>query len=137
VETVDWGFPVTAEEVVMMGRYQQQKIWPWPSLRDRKAARELLSRVGRTCCPSAHRRAIGWATTASSARALVGEPEIVLLDEPTSSSDLHVQHRLHPMADLNQQGLTILLSTHDLNSVATRLPWVICFNHGLIREPNH
>jgi zinc/manganese transport system ATP-binding protein/zinc transport system ATP-binding protein len=36
------------------------------------------------------------------------------------------------LADLNQQGLTILLSTHDLNSVATHLPWVVCFNHGLI-----
>jgi len=42
------------------------------------------------------------------ARALVGEPEIVLLDEPTSSSDLHVHGTL--LADLNQQGLTILLS---------------------------
>jgi zinc/manganese transport system ATP-binding protein/zinc transport system ATP-binding protein len=69
------------------------------------------------------------------ARALVGEPEIVLLDEPTSSSDLHIQHELlHLLADLNQQGLTILLSTHDLNSVATHLPWVVCFNHGLISQ---
>jgi zinc/manganese transport system ATP-binding protein/zinc transport system ATP-binding protein len=41
---------------------------------------------------------------------------------------------LHLLADLNQQGLTILLSTHDLNSVATHLPWVMCFNHGLIAQ---
>ncbi|HEY9891557.1 MAG TPA: metal ABC transporter ATP-binding protein [Candidatus Sericytochromatia bacterium] len=135
VETVDWNFPVTAEEVVMMGRYKQQKIWPWSSKRDRLAARELLDRVGVAHIAS---QPIGDLSGGQQqrvflARALVGEPEIVLLDEPTSSSDLRVQHELlHLLADLNQQGLTILLSTHDLNSVATHLPWVVCFNHGLI-----
>lgn len=135
VETVDWSFPVTAQEVVMMGRYKQQKIWPWPSKRDRIAAHELLSRVG---VEHVAHQPIGDLSGGQQqrvflARALVGEPEIVLLDEPTSSSDLHVQHELlHLLADLNQQGLTILLSTHDLNSVATHLPWVVCFNHGLI-----
>jgi len=135
VETVDWSFPVTAEEVVMMGRYQQQKLWPWPSRRDRAIARQLLSRVG---IEHVAQQPIGELSGGQQqrvflARALVGEPELVLLDEPTSSSDLHVQHELlHLLADLNQQGLTILLSTHDLNSVATHLPWVMCFNHGLI-----
>jgi zinc/manganese transport system ATP-binding protein/zinc transport system ATP-binding protein len=135
VETVDWNFPVTAQEVVMMGRYKQQNIWPWPSKRDRIAAHALLDRVG---IEHVAHQPIGDLSGGQQqrvflARALVGEPEIVLLDEPTSSSDLHVQHELlHLLADLNQQGLTILLSTHDLNSVATHLPWVVCFNHGLI-----
>ena len=135
VETVDWNFPVTAEEVVMMGRYQKQKLLPWSSKRDRQAARVLLSRVG---VEHIARQPIGELSGGQQqrvflARALVGEPEIVLLDEPTSSSDLHVQHELlHLLAELNQQGLTILLSTHDLNSVATHLPWVVCFNQGLI-----
>ena len=119
VETVDWNFPVTAEEVVMMGRYQKQKILPWSSKGDRAAARELLHRVG---VEHVARQPIGELSGGQQqrvflARALVGKPEIVLLDEPTSSSDLHVQHELlHLLADLNQQGLTILLSTHDLNS---------------------
>ncbi len=136
VETVDWNFPVTAMEVVMMGRYKQYKTWwPWPSKQDRLAAVDLLSRVG---IEHVAHQPIGDLSGGQQqrvflARALVGEPEIVLLDEPTSGSDLHVQHELlHLLADLNQQGLTILLSTHDLNSVATHLPWVICFNHGLI-----
>ncbi|MDB9511010.1 metal ABC transporter ATP-binding protein [Kamptonema animale CS-326] len=135
VETVDWTFPVTAEEVVMMGRYRQQKIWPLPSKRDRAVARSFLARVGIEYVAD---RPIGELSGGQQqrvflARALVGEPEIVFLDEPTSSSDLQVQHELlHLLADLNQQGLTIFLSTHDLNSVATHLPWVVCFNHGLI-----
>ncbi|MEH2047895.1 metal ABC transporter ATP-binding protein [Nostoc sp.] len=135
VETVDWTFPVTALEVVMMGRYQKQKVLPWSSRRDRQVASELLERVG--VAHVAHQPignlSGGQQQRVFIARALVGEPEIVLLDEPTSSSDLHVQHELlHLLADLNQKGLTIILSTHDLNSVATHLPWVVCFNHGLI-----
>jgi len=119
----------------MMGRYKQQKIWPWASRGDRIAAREVLARVG---VEHIAHQPIGELSGGQQqrvflARALVGEPEIVLLDEPTSSSDLRVQHELlHLLAELNQQGLTVLLSTHDLNSVATHLPWVVCFNHGLI-----
>lgn len=137
VETVDWSFPVTAEEVVMMGRYRRRNVSPFPSKRDRQVARELLHRVG---VEDIAHRPIGELSGGQQqrvfiARALVGEPEIVLLDEPTSSSDLRVQHELlHLLAELNQQGLTILLSTHDLNSVATHLPWVVCFNHGIIAQ---
>lgn len=135
VETVDWTFPVTALEIVMMGRYQQHYMLPWSSKQDHRAARELLDRVG--VAHVAHQPigdlSGGQQQRVFIARALVGEPEIVLLDEPTSSSDLRVQHELlHLLADLNQQGLTILLSTHDLNSVATHLPWVVCFNHNII-----
>jgi zinc/manganese transport system ATP-binding protein/zinc transport system ATP-binding protein len=137
VETVDWTFPVTALEVVMMGRYQKQKFFPWPLPSDRRIALDFLERVG--VADIAH-KPIGELSGGQQqrvfiARALAGEPELVLLDEPTSSSDLHVQHELlHLLADLNQQGLTILLSTHDLNSVASHLPWVMCFNHGLVAQ---
>jgi zinc/manganese transport system ATP-binding protein len=135
VETVDWNFPVTAEEVVMMGRYRQNQFSPWSSRRDRLIARELLERVG--VAHVAHHPigdlSGGQQQRVFLARALVGEPELVLLDEPTSGSDLHVQHELlHLLAELSQQGLSILLSTHDLNSVATHLPWVVCFNQGLV-----
>ncbi len=135
VETVDWNFPVTAEEVVMMGRYRHRQFSPWSSRRDRLVARELLERVG--VAHVAH-QPIGELSGGQQqrvflARALVGEPELVLLDEPTSGSDLHVQHELlHLLAELSQQGLSVLLSTHDLNSVATHLPWVVCFNQGVI-----
>jgi zinc/manganese transport system ATP-binding protein/zinc transport system ATP-binding protein len=138
VETVDWNFPVTALEVVMMGCYRKGKIFPWSSSKsDRLIAQALLKRVG--VAHIAH-KSIGSLSGGEQqrvfiARALVGQPEIVLLDEPTSSSDLQIQHELlHLLGELNEQGLTILLSTHDLNSVATHLPWVICFNHGLISQ---
>ena len=137
VETVDWNFPVTAAEVVMMGRYRQRRFWPLPSKRDRAIAHHLLSRVGAT--DVAH-KAIGELSGGQQqrvflARALVGNPELVILDEPTSSADVQTQHELlHLLWDLNDQGVSILLSTHDLNSVATHLPWVVCFNRGVVAQ---
>lgn len=141
VETVDWSFPVTAAEVVMMGRYRRgsflKAAWPWPSKQDREIAGQLLERVG---AASVAHKAIGDLSGGQQqrvflARALVGNPDLVLLDEPTSSADIQTQHELlHLLWDLNDQGVSILLSTHDLNSVATHLPWVICFNQGIIAE---
>ena len=137
VETVDWNFPVTAAEVVMMGRYRAGRFWPIPSRRDREVAHHLLARVGAS--DVAH-RAIGELSGGQQqrvflARALVGNPELVILDEPTSSVDVQTQHELlHLLWDLNDRGVSILLSTHDLNSVATHLPWVVCFNHGIVAE---
>jgi len=91
--------------------YQQRKIWPWPSLRDHRAARELLSRVG---VEHVARQPIGELSGGQQQQVFPcprGEPEIVLLDEPTSSSICSGD--LHLLADLNQQGTT---SPHDLNS---------------------
>lgn len=141
VETVDWSFPVTAAEVVMMGRYRRKSCFklqmPWPSKNDRAIAQDLLKRVG---AENVAHKAIGDLSGGQQqrvflARALVGNPDLVLLDEPTSSADIQTQHELlHLLWDLNDQGVSILLSTHDLNSVATHLPWVVCFNQGIIAE---
>ncbi|WP_051039911.1 metal ABC transporter ATP-binding protein [Synechococcus sp. PCC 7336] len=135
VETIDWAFPVTAAEVVMMGCYRPGRFLPWPSASDRRVAQQLLERMGVADVARHHIGALsgGQLKRVFLARALVGEPELVFLDEPAAGLDLKAQHEiLHLLADLNRQGLTILMSTHDLNLVATHLPWVICFNHGVI-----
>src|SRR5947207_6633891 len=46
LETVDWNFPVTVEQVVMMGRYREMSWMPWPSRKDRRVVSELLERLG-------------------------------------------------------------------------------------------
>ncbi|MBP9872279.1 MAG: ABC transporter, partial [Nitrosomonas sp.] len=69
------------------------------------------------------------------ARALISNPKLLILDEPTSGVDIKTQHEvLHLLSDINRAGMTILLTTHDLNAVASHLPWVICFNQGLIAQ---
>jgi zinc/manganese transport system ATP-binding protein/zinc transport system ATP-binding protein len=49
--------------------------------------------------------------------------------------DLKTQHDiLHLLHELNREGMTILLATHDLNTIASHIPWVICFQHGVIAQ---
>jgi ABC-2 type transport system ATP-binding protein len=65
--------------------------------------------------------------------ALVHRPEILILDEPTTGVDLATQHEvLHLLEELNGEGISVLLATHDLNAVAAHLPRVICFNRGVV-----
>src|SRR5690606_218458 len=69
------------------------------------------------------------------ARALVGRPRLLLLDEPTSGVDLATRHTvLHLLADCNAEGITILLTTHDLNFVAAHLPRVVCLAGRVVAD---
>ncbi len=60
---------------------------------------------------------------------IIADPVLLLLDEPTSGVDIRTRDEvLHLLADLNAQGVTIVLTTHELNSVAAHLPHVVCVN---------
>ena len=67
------------------------------------------------------------------ARALLGRPELLLLDEPTSGVDVRTRHEvLHLLGELNADGLAIVLTTHDLNGIAAHLPHLVCLNRAVI-----
>ena len=69
------------------------------------------------------------------ARALLGRPQVLLLDEPTSGVDVRTRHEvLHLLADLNADGLAVVLTTHDLNGIASHLPHLVCLNTEIIAE---
>ncbi|MFI5303720.1 MAG: metal ABC transporter ATP-binding protein [Nitrospiria bacterium] len=139
VETVDWNFPVTVEEVVLMGRCMSMGFLPWPSKKDRKDAQTLLEKLGLGEFSKRHIRALsgGQQQRVFLARALISNPMLLILDEPTAGVDIKTQHNvLHLLGELNGEGMTIVLTTHDLNAVAAHLPWVICFNKGIIAEGN-
>jgi ABC-type Mn2+/Zn2+ transport system ATPase subunit len=64
-------------------------------------------------------------------------PDILIMDEPTSGVDVRTRHEiLHLLADLHASGLTILLTTHDLNGLAAHLPRLVCFNKTVIADGN-
>lgn len=135
VETVDWSFPVTVEEVVLMGRAMELGPWPWTGRWARAEARELLERLGLGGLEGRHIRELsgGQQQRVFLARALFRRPRLLLLDEPTSGVDIRTRHEiLHLLADLHAQGTTIVLSTHELNAVATHLPYLVCLNRTVI-----
>ena len=137
LETVDWHFPVTVEEVVMMGLAARSSYLPWHSKSDRDAAGETMRRLGIDNLRRRHIRELsgGQQQRVFLARALVSGPRLLLLDEPTSGVDIKTRDDiLHLLDELNANGLTIVLTTHELNAVAAHLPWVICVNGAVIAE---
>jgi zinc/manganese transport system ATP-binding protein len=137
LETFDRQFPVTAEQVVLMGAYRGMNWLPWCRPSERWAAFQLMEQLGIAECIGQHIRELsgGQQQRVFLARALLGKPQLLILDEPTVGVDLKTQHDiLHLLGDLREQGITIVLTTHDLNAVAAHLPWLICFNRGVIAQ---
>jgi zinc/manganese transport system ATP-binding protein/zinc transport system ATP-binding protein len=137
VQTVDWTFPVTVEDVVLMGRTRRMGPLPWPSRADRAVVDATLQRLGLGGLRRRHIRELsgGQQQRVFLARALIGEPELLILDEPTASVDIKTRDDiLHLLAELNRQGITIVLTTHELNAVAAHLPYVACVNGGIVAQ---
>ncbi len=71
----------------------------------------------------------------AAARAVLHDPALLLLDEPTSGVDVRTRHDvLHLLAELNADGLAILITTHDLNGIAAHLPHLVCINGRITGE---
>lgn len=134
VETVNWNFPVTVTEAVLMAR-TSGRVWPWASPTEKRDVARLLERLGIGDLGRRHIRELsgGQQQRVFIARALLRRPQLLLLDEPTSGVDVRTRHDvLHLLAELNDDGLAILLTTHDLNGIAAHLPRLVCLNVEVI-----
>jgi ABC-type Mn2+/Zn2+ transport system ATPase subunit len=134
VESIDWDFPVTVDECVGMARARGLRA-PWITRRERVEIAEVLERLGMAGLGGRHIRELsgGQQQRVFLARALFTKAQVIFLDEPTSGLDVRTRHDvLHLLDDLNAQGLTIVLTTHDLNGIAAHLPTVVCLNRSVI-----
>lgn len=135
VETVDWNFPITVEQVALQGSWRTQRWLPWASRAQRQRAREVLSQLGIAELADRPIRALsgGQQQRTFLARALVRSPQLLLLDEPTSGVDIKTRHEiLHQLTALNELGVTVVLTTHDLNGVASHLPRLVALGEQTV-----
>lgn len=120
-EAVDWSFPVSAEQVVMMGRYPRVGWLRIPGALDRRAVRDALERVSLADRGAAQIGALsgGQQQRVFLARALVQEASVLLLDEPMTGVDQTTEQLiLDLLRELRDGGTTVLQATHDLESAA-------------------
>ena len=121
-DSVDYGFPLRVVDVVMMGRYDRIGLFRRPSAADRERAHAALEHVGMREHADRPLRALsgGQKQRALIARALVGEPSLLVLDEPTNGMDLvSTTQILSLVRELHEKdGLTVLMVSHALNEVA-------------------
>jgi len=134
-EEVDWHFPITVRDVVMMGRYSHQRWLSRPSRQDQLVVSRCLEQMGITSLSShtIDELSGGQQQRVFLARALAQEPHILLMDEPLSGVDISTQETtLDLLSGLKDLGVTVLVSTHDLNMAASRFQFGLLLNRRLV-----
>jgi manganese/zinc/iron transport system ATP- binding protein len=134
-ENVDWDFPLTVLDVVLMGRYGHRRLFERPRQLDYERAWEALRTVGMESY--AHRQlgelSGGQQQRVFLARALAQEAELYLMDEPFAGIDAATEQvLLQTLRRLRQEGKTVVVVHHDLPAVAALFEWVILLNLRLV-----
>jgi ABC-type Mn2+/Zn2+ transport system ATPase subunit len=134
-ELVDWAFPVTVGDVVMMGRYPRLGPVRRPGADDRRHVHAALAKVGMADHAGTQigRLSGGQRRRVFLARALAGEPDIFLLDEPVTGIDATTQEDLMDILEGEAaRGRTVVATTHDLAGAAQRFQQVLAINRSII-----
>jgi ABC-type Mn2+/Zn2+ transport system ATPase subunit len=134
-DAINWRFPATVADVVLMGRYGRLGWFRRPGSTDRAIAERCLDQVGMTAYadrPIAELSG-GQQQRVFLARALAQEPEVLLLDEPISGVDAPTQESiLRILAGLATQGKTLLVTTHDLRCNMEYFDNLLALNRDLV-----
>ncbi len=133
--SVDWDFPTSVLDVVMMGRYGALGWFRRPGKRERELALEALTRVGMQ--EFAHRQISqlsgGQQQRVFLARALVQDAQVYFMDEPFQGVDATTERAIVGLLqDLRTAGKTVVVVHHDLQTVAEYFDWVTLLNVRLI-----
>lgn len=134
-EEIDWQFPITVFEVVMMGRYSKIKKFKNPQKKDKEAVYESLLQMGirDLAFSKISELSGGQQQKVFIARAIAQEPHILLMDEPFTGVDMSTKETI--LAFLNnskKSKITVIVATHDLNMAAKNFEDVLLLNKKMI-----
>lgn len=134
-ESVDWDFPVSAFDVVLMGRYGRMGLLRRPSASDREVARACLERVN--MLPFANRQISnlsgGQQQRVFLARALAQESDLYFMDEPFAGIDAATEAAIITLfRDLKAQGKTVVVVHHDLATARTYFDRLLLLNMRVV-----
>ncbi|NCO67397.1 MAG: metal ABC transporter ATP-binding protein [Nitrospirae bacterium CG_4_10_14_0_8_um_filter_41_23] len=137
---VDPDFPIRVIDVVMMGRYGRVGILRWPKDEDRKKTIEYLSMMGVEKLRNAQFGQLsgGQQQRVSVARALAGEPKILILDEPNTGIDVIGQGDFYHLLKGIQKrfNITILMASHDIGTIPAYVDEIACLNYTFHYQGN-
>jgi manganese/zinc/iron transport system ATP- binding protein len=134
-EAVDWDFPTSVFDVVLMGRYGKIGLFRRPRAADKQVAMECLRKVGmeQFATRQISRLSGGQQQRVFLARALAQDADIYLMDEPFAGVDAATEATiLTLLAEMRSKGKTIIVVHHDLQSVAESFDWVLLLNLRLV-----
>lgn len=134
-ESVDWDFPVTVRDLVMMGRYGRLGLFRRPRESDWAAVDHYLELVGMSLYADRQISQLsgGQQQRVFLARALLQEADVYFMDEPFTGVDLATEmEMIQSLQRLRSEGKTVFVVHHDLNTVENTFDWVILLNMRLI-----
>ena len=133
--TIGGAIPSTVREVVTSGRLPRTRWWARPTAHDRAVVSTAIDTVGLTAhtCAAVANLSGGQQRRTLIARALAGEPEVLIMDEPTAGVDAHSQENLVRTLDrLVDAGLTMLVVTHEITPLRPLLTRVVTVEGGRV-----
>ncbi len=134
-KSVDWDFPITVYDLVMMGRFGKLRWYERPSRRDRKIVDDCIERVGLKSVRSHQISELsgGQQARAFIARALVSDADLYFLDEPFAGVDeLSSQVINEILVELKGEGKSLFVVHHDLEEIKKRFDYAILLNRRLV-----
>ena len=136
--SIDRKFPITVEEVILSGLSSQKSLISRFTATHREKARQVIARMG---LEGLEKRAIGALSGGQLQRALLGraiisDPALVVLDEPSTYIDKRFEARLYELlAEINHDCAIILVS-HDIGTVLQQVKSIACVNETLDYHPD-
>ncbi len=130
---IDLSYPITVEEVVSLAKLQGN-LWKKMTRQDKQATADVLEKVG---IGDLAKKALGRLSGGQKqrvfiARALINNPKLLILDEPTASIDASAEHNFYTLLKELHKQMGILMISHDLSAVAQLVNKIACLNQKLI-----